>query len=232
MPLGGAKVEYFSCFHSSCQWGLRKTKSNLSWCQTVKLSEIETIWHHQFLTFPMYYELGCKNARVMNWNQLLQIENRIFPRLRSNSALQIGTESYLKVKCENGKNNSNNPFYSEKTRDLEKTMLSIPIREPNTYCFCWRGIIVIIVVVLTVVILTSVLATSVICIWIHVITVIVIIFVESVILVISTRETILIVVVIIFVIVAIEVAALVWIWIKFIFFCVGSRAFIYIIFVV
>ena len=158
----------------------------------------------------------------MNWNQLLQIENRIFPRLRSNSALQIGTESYLKApsKCENGKNNSNNPFYSEKT---------MPKWKPNTHCFCWRGIIVIIVVVLTVVILTSVLATSVICIWIHVITVIVIIFVESVI---RVTVTILIVVVIIFVVVAIEVAALVWIWIKFIFFCVGSRAFIYIIFVV
>ena len=80
----------------NCLWCLDST-----WCQTSKISEIETIWHHQLLTFHMYYALGCKNARVMNWNKLLQIENRIFPILRSNTAIQFGFKStkipYCKV---------------------------------------------------------------------------------------------------------------------------------------
>ena len=40
--------------------------------QTLKIAEIETIWHHQFLTFPIYYDMQhcwCMNARVMKWNR-------------------------------------------------------------------------------------------------------------------------------------------------------------------
>ena len=46
MPLGGAKDEHFSCFHSSCQWGLSPSNG-----PNQQITPHPTRWHYPLITY-------------------------------------------------------------------------------------------------------------------------------------------------------------------------------------
>ena len=83
MPLGGAKDEHVSCFHSSCQWGLSKLPkwTNLKWIslESYKWGYIFSFsWRGQPLPYVIYgttwrywgYPWQCRRAE--NWMTLLK----------------------------------------------------------------------------------------------------------------------------------------------------------------
>ena len=83
MPLGGAKDEHVSCFHSSCQWGLSKLPkwTNLKWIslESYKWGYIFSFsWRGQPLPYVIYgttwrywgYPWQCR--RTENWMTLLK----------------------------------------------------------------------------------------------------------------------------------------------------------------
>ena len=64
MTQGGAKDEHFSCFHSSCQWGLIKSTkpwprlhSNMIWGQSLKV-HLYLFWY--YFSFRIF---------TKNWNE-------------------------------------------------------------------------------------------------------------------------------------------------------------------